>query len=140
MNERGDEFDWTRQRGRTGSCGTGPSSAANGGYYIYIETSYPRRQGDMAELRSPPLLTTSTTKMQFKYSMYGSTMGSLQLNVKPAGGTWSTVWSMTGNKGSGWKAAQIDLGSYQSPVEVQFIGIRGWSYRGDIALDEIEFL
>jgi len=94
----------------------------------------------MAELRSPPLLTTSTTKMKFSYSMYGSTMGSLEVNVKPAGGTWSTIWQQSGNKGYSWKEAELDLGSYQSPVEIQFIGIRGTSYRGDIALDKIEFL
>ncbi|XP_061181247.1 MAM and LDL-receptor class A domain-containing protein 1-like [Saccostrea echinata] len=34
-----DRFDWTRYSGATGSSNTGPSSAAEGSYYLYIETS-----------------------------------------------------------------------------------------------------
>lgn len=34
-----DNFDWTRQSGSTPSSSTGPSSASQGSYYMYIETS-----------------------------------------------------------------------------------------------------
>ncbi|VDI19595.1 Hypothetical predicted protein [Mytilus galloprovincialis] len=45
-----DEFDWTRRTKSTPSSYTGPSSAATGDYYMYIETSSPRVNGDTAVL------------------------------------------------------------------------------------------
>lgn len=45
-----DNFDWTiwSQRTPSGERQTGPSQAYNGNYYIYIEASNPRKQGDQA--------------------------------------------------------------------------------------------
>ena len=43
-----DEFDWSRRSGSTPSTNTGPSSAFNGQFYMYIETSDPRRLNDTA--------------------------------------------------------------------------------------------
>ena len=45
-----DQFDWTRQSGRTPSGFTGPERAYTGKYYIYIEASDPRKPGDEAML------------------------------------------------------------------------------------------
>ena len=43
-------FDWTLWSGKTPSLDTGPSSAFNGAYYIYMEASSPRVQGETTEL------------------------------------------------------------------------------------------
>ena len=43
-----DDFGWTRNMGSTPSQDTGPEQAASGQYYIYTETSSPRRNGDAA--------------------------------------------------------------------------------------------
>ena len=43
-----DNFDWTRNTGPTPTGGTGPDQAAQGQWYIYIETSSPQSQGDAA--------------------------------------------------------------------------------------------
>lgn len=43
-----DDFDWTRWTGRTSSDDTGPDGAKEGKYYLYIETSSPRKQDDRA--------------------------------------------------------------------------------------------
>jgi len=53
---RGSPFQWTRKSGRTPSCRTGPSSAYEGKYYMYIETSCPRAMGDMAYLTAQATL------------------------------------------------------------------------------------
>lgn len=56
------------------------------GYYMYIEASSPRNQGDTAILMSP--LFTSPTQhlaVNFWYSMYGINIGSLQVYMDPPG-------------------------------------------------------
>ena len=44
-----DDFDWTRQTGATPSSETGPSKAADGDFYIFIEASKPRKLNDTAK-------------------------------------------------------------------------------------------
>ena len=48
VQSRQDRFDWTLKKGATPSHRTGPKSAYSGQYYIYIEASKPRRNGDRA--------------------------------------------------------------------------------------------
>ena len=59
-----DVFDWTRFRGETASYGTGPrvdhTTLTEEGYYMYIETSLPRKLGDYAILQSHWLSLTGT--------------------------------------------------------------------------------
>ena len=44
-----DDFDWTVGSAGTPSRDTGPSEAKSGQYYVFIETSRPRRRGDVAK-------------------------------------------------------------------------------------------
>lgn len=44
-----DSFDWTMMSGPTPSDLTGPNSAYQGDYYVYIEASSPRVSGDVAK-------------------------------------------------------------------------------------------
>ncbi|XP_066299115.1 MAM and LDL-receptor class A domain-containing protein 1-like [Branchiostoma lanceolatum] len=52
-----DDFDWTRDSGGTPTGRTGPTvdhtSGNSSGYYMYIETTLPRQDGDVARLTSP---------------------------------------------------------------------------------------
>ena len=59
---RHDTFNWTRVRGGTPSYDTGPigDHTTGYGYYVYLESSSPRRQGDTAILESPWMKTTNT--------------------------------------------------------------------------------
>ncbi|KAG1653212.1 MAM and LDL-receptor class A domain-containing protein 1 [Nymphon striatum] len=89
QGERNDHFDWTRYRLSTlsGNVGTGPSydhtfqsknNTVLGGYYMYIESSTPRKRGDMAFLYSPVFPASYSTTYQcfsFWYHMYGQTTG-----------------------------------------------------------------
>ena len=47
------------------------------GYYLYIETSYPRQYGDKATVLTPYL--SGEQCMKFAYHMYGSDIGSLNI-------------------------------------------------------------
>ena len=42
------DFDWTLWSGPTPSKETGPRTAYNGAYYMFIEASHPLRKGDKA--------------------------------------------------------------------------------------------
>ena len=44
-----DVFDWTRTEKKTPSSRTGPTAGDGGyGFYAFIETSHPRKEGDFA--------------------------------------------------------------------------------------------
>ncbi|XP_071104753.1 MAM and LDL-receptor class A domain-containing protein 1-like [Haliotis cracherodii] len=64
--DKGDNFDWTRSNGQTSSVETGPSRdhtrGTSLGYYLFIETSSPRKQGDRARLVSPTFNPTMSRK------------------------------------------------------------------------------
>lgn len=65
--------------------------------------------------------------------MYGSSMGSLQLTVNGA-----VLFNMKGNQGNSWKKYKLGLSKYAgSSVKLAFVGIRGSSYTGDAAIDDV---
>ncbi|MEQ2259535.1 MAM domain-containing glycosylphosphatidylinositol anchor protein 1 [Xenotaenia resolanae] len=90
--DRSDVFDWTRQNNLTHnpkrSANTGPETDRSGtkeGYYMYIEASRPRAQGDKARLLSP-LFNVSSVRgpkgsgrvpycVSFYYHMKGKHIG-----------------------------------------------------------------
>ncbi|XP_025084909.1 MAM and LDL-receptor class A domain-containing protein 1-like [Pomacea canaliculata] len=59
VQDTSDDFDWTKSTGATSFQNTAPAfdhTLGNGtGYYLYIETSLPRRANDTARLLSPKL-------------------------------------------------------------------------------------
>ena len=109
-----DNFDWTRQSGSTSSTGTGPANdhtfGTAKGYYMFIETSLPRRPGDKAMLLSHKYSTTKGKCLQFWYHMYGSHIGTLNVRVKRmvlGRPTYFLKWSRSGNHGNRWRIAQV---------------------------------
>merc|ERR1712166_1678312 len=77
--------------------------------------------------------------VSFYYHMHGATMGALSLQVQ-VGGKWRTVWSKKGNQqsqASKFIMAKVYLPS--STTSVQFVGVKGASYTGDMAIDSIVF-
>jgi len=72
--------------------------------------------------------------------MYGSEMGSLELQISIDGGTnWYTgIWSISGNQGDSWKSATINLSEFTgSLVKLRFAATTGTGYTSDIAIDNI---
>ncbi|GAG52366.1 unnamed protein product, partial [marine sediment metagenome] len=83
VNALGDDMDWTRNSGSTPSSSTGPSGAHGGSYYVYTEASSPNYPDKTAILEGPcfDLVATSDAALTFWYHMYGSGMGTLNVEV-----------------------------------------------------------
>ncbi|WP_452225539.1 GEVED domain-containing protein [Lacinutrix chionoecetis] len=138
----GDDFNWTRRSGSTPSSNTGPSSAAAGSQYIYMESSAPNYSTKRAILVSPcfNLAGQNQATVSFKYHMYGAAaMGNLKLAVSTNNGSsWSTIWTRSGNQGNAWQDASVDLSSYAgSNISLRFDGTTGTTWQGDMAIDAI---
>jgi hypothetical protein len=140
------------------------------GYYVFVETSSPRRQGDKARLVGPKFNPSSTKRcIQFWYHMFGRSTGSLSVLAKWGAGNKSeaTLWTLKGSQGSQWSFGRIsvsrndayrvsnfeiilnhnpgqniDVILYCSSFCFQFVfeGVVGSSYTGDIALDDIQIV
>ncbi|CAH3165361.1 unnamed protein product, partial [Porites evermanni] len=113
INMAGDQFDWIRGSGSTASSFTGPSRdrlGSSSGYYVFIETSSPRRQGDKARLLSQQFNGTNAGScFTFWYHMYGGTIGTLNL-YQVVGQTETLIWTLSGNKGNSWFSGQVPVG------------------------------
>ncbi|PLX13782.1 MAG: hypothetical protein C0597_11115 [Marinilabiliales bacterium] len=152
MNDHlNDETDWAPWSGSTSSSSTGPNDdISGGGNYLYTEAS-----GSCTNLTASllsPIFDFSTTDNQelvFYYNMYGTSMGSLKIDLH-YNGTWhdgiNVNWggiiasSISGNQGQGWNKAVADISAADtySDVQIRFSGTTGSSFTSDIALDNIE--
>ncbi|XP_036605603.1 MAM domain-containing glycosylphosphatidylinositol anchor protein 2 [Trichosurus vulpecula] len=149
-----DNFDWTKQSTATRNTkytpNTGPNADRTGskeGYYMYIETSRPRLEGEKARLLSPvfsiapknPYGATNTAYcFSFFYHMYGQHIGVLNVYLRLKGQTTieNPLWSSSGNKGQHWNEAHVNIYPITS-FQLIFEGIRGPGIEGDIAIDDI---
>jgi len=138
-----DDIDWTRDSSGTPSPDTGPSAAYEGTFYTYIEAS--SNQNKTAILTSSCFDIASLTNpaLNFKYHMYGQSMGSLEVEIatdSDSYSSWSSVWSKSGDQGDVWRDVSIDLSSYASEnPRFRFKGVVGGAdFRSDIAIDAVQ--
>ena len=127
---------FTRNAGDTASVGTGPSSAADGAFYVYAETSGASYMDFDLEKTFPA--GQELYGIAFQYHMYGSGMGSAVLESSATGTSWASLWSKgPGDMGNQWNQATVSaLGSGQTML--RFTYTSGGSYTGDFALDDIQ--
>jgi len=143
VNFSSDDIDWDIYSGSTGSSNTGPSGdhTSGSGNYLYTESS--SCYNHTGYILSPNFDFSSFTcaRIIFWFHMYGSSMGSMSLQVSfDRGSTWSSnLWSMSGDQGNSWNQATVDLSSYssQSSVMLRWTGVTGSSYTSDMAIDDI---
>ncbi|KAI8477725.1 hypothetical protein Bbelb_445450, partial [Branchiostoma belcheri] len=140
-------FYWTRLNYGSPTPGTGPSADHTTGiqyrgYYFHTDASY-GVQGEQAWLTSPTVDASVDQNFTFWYNMYGNRltggMGQLQLFLVPTGGTLGDdglLWVKDGNQGDRWIHASVVI-PQQSAYNLVFVGTRGSSIAGDIALDDI---
>lgn len=141
----GNDLDWTVDTSGTPSNNTGPSRAAQGSSYIYVEASgdgigFPDKQ---AILNSPcfDLNDITSAQFSFQYHMFGSSdFGSLDVEASnDEGVTWISIWSRTGNQGNSWQSATIDLAAYiGSGLQLRFNRVTGGTWRADAAIDDVK--
>jgi hypothetical protein len=133
------DFSWTRNTGGTPTGKTGPSSAADGSWYVYTESE--GHAGQTAWLsRTFDFSSVSELELGFMYMMYGSKMGTLSVAASTNNGAqWTELWSVSGDQGLAWRQVVLSLDAYegQSNVTIRFAGLVADSLKSDIALDLI---
>jgi len=134
-NETGDTNEWTRRSGGTPSNNTGPSGAAQGSFYAYVESSSPNI-GTNARLATGLLNFAGSETLTFRYHMFGGSMGTLNVQAVSSSGAVTTLWSRTGDQGTAWQTATIPIsltGSYRIRFDAQL----GSSWQSDICIDDV---
>ena len=108
-----DKFNWTRAQGRTPSVVTGPTTdhttGGAAGYYVYIETSHPRKPNDTARIESATVPATQQKCLQFWYHMYGPHVDRLNVYTKVNQQLGLPVWTRGGTQGNKWRHATVSL-------------------------------
>ncbi|WP_411026962.1 hypothetical protein, partial [Salmonella sp. s55044] len=107
------------------------------GYYVYIETSS-GNYGYVARLLSPTLTTLGRHCLEFYYHMYGSAINTLNVYAKTTT-LGNATWTKYGSQGNQWILGQVSIHVF-TPTQIVFEGVRGSSFTGDIALDDISIV
>ncbi|WP_439153292.1 T9SS type A sorting domain-containing protein [Winogradskyella sp.] len=139
-----DDINWTVDDNGTPSNGTGPDSAIEGNFYVYVEASgegdgFPNKQ---AILNSPcfNLSSLSEATFSFSYHQFGSSnMGTIDLEVSDDdGSSWSSIWNSSGNQGDSWRTANVSLNAYVGgSIQLRFNRVTGSTWQADIAVDAV---
>lgn len=134
---------WSRDSNGTPSSGTGPVGGADGSiYYGYVETSsgYAYNNGNTSILETEGF-EIEHAMLTFDYHMFGSNIGSLNVDVFKNGDWINSIWSKSGQQHSSnsdnWSKATISLSSYSGEIKVRFRAVAAGGYRGDIAIDNV---
>ncbi|XP_054280218.1 MAM and LDL-receptor class A domain-containing protein 1-like [Macrosteles quadrilineatus] len=145
-NDANDDFDWSLGRGsRNPSTGpaTDRSSFIYGGMeggYAFIDSSYPRRPGDVARLSSMEFEPTGADMplcMRFWTHMYGNGVGTLSIHLQDTrDSTEQQIWSLSGEAGNAWYQAEVPVSSANT-FKIVLVGKIGKNNLGDIAVDDI---
>ncbi len=139
-----DNFDWTRNNNGTPSNNTGPSTANGGSWYLYTEAT--SNFNNTSNIISPCFDLSGATSAQFSfyYHMFGSDMGTLNVDLSTNSGlTFPTnLWSQNNqvqtSNGSPWILVTLDLSTYiGQTINLRFSGTTGSNYRSDMAIDDI---
>jgi hypothetical protein len=140
----GDNGDWTLNSGGTPTNNTGPSDdITGGGNYFYTE-AHDIGTNNTAILNSPcfDLSLLAVANLSFNYHMFGSTMGTLELEVTTDdGANWTNIFTRNGNQGNQWNSETINLSSYIGQiVKFRFVGTigNGGQRRSDMAIDQFQ--
>ncbi|KAG0714862.1 MAM and LDL-receptor class A domain-containing protein 2 [Chionoecetes opilio] len=146
---RTDDFNWLLGRGTQNPI-TGPprdhSSSqgdALGGAYVFLDSSFPRRPGDVARLESIEFQATDPNNppcMIFYTYMAGRGVGHLQVLLEDVVTRQERIlWALKGHQGTQWVQGQLSLSS-STPFKVVFEGSVGKPRLGDIAIDDITII
>lgn len=139
-------FRWFAQSGPTSTGATGPLTdhtlGTNSGRYLYTESSS-GGAGSNAELTSPCLDLTGLTNpmLEFWYHAYGADIDQLQIFYQNTQGNWVGLDTLFGQRqtysSAAWERHRLVLPA--SASRVKFVVIRGNSFEGDFAIDDIRF-
>lgn len=134
---------WTSNSGKTPTFNTGPvrdhTTNSASGKYIYLETSIGQK-GDKARLLSPVLSpATSKDKCQLTVfiHMFGETMGHLNIyTLTENNGYPKLIFTKQDFYQNFWSREILQITS-DKKFRIIIEGVKGKSYTGDMALDDI---
>ncbi|MCF7567028.1 T9SS type A sorting domain-containing protein [Sabulilitoribacter arenilitoris] len=139
-------YNWHVNFGKTSTENTGPNhdnSKEILGKYIYAEASG-AKPGDIAEFTSRCFtVDKENSELEFAYHMYGKGIGELHIDLKTKEGYINDVipaiiGSQQNNQKDAFLTKSIDLSSYtHQTLKVRFRAVRGSSWEGDIAIDDV---
>ena len=82
------------------------------GHYLYIESSYPARFEYKSQLMSQSFEPTESQCLSWWFSMYGSTVGSLNVYlINSTDGAKTRLWTRSGQQGNDWQQAHVSYSS-----------------------------
>lgn len=143
----GNGYHWYSNIGDTQSRETGPSnyknSESNLNTYIYAEASG-AQPGDVTEFISPCIdVNYQNSELEFSYHMFGKNIGELHVDIKTDSGYVNDVieplyGSQQNYQDDNFITKTVNLASYANQtIKVRFRAVRGTSWQGDIAIDNI---
>lgn len=143
-----DDQDWRVHLGSSPSSTTGPAFdhtfGTASGKYMYTEASACNLQTSNLLSPSISLIGQTNPSLEFYYHMYGSNMGTLNLDIKiNADSLWNNLWTQSGLVQSAatdpWEKVLVDLSAYvDSTIVLRWQGITGNGTSSDMAIDDIE--
>ena len=140
-------FQWYVNNGLTPTPNTGPvidhTIGTSMGKYMYSQAGN-GSNGNSTYFISPCINIDTLTNpgLTFWYHMYGSGIGSLNVDIYN-GSTWiNNVYSLTGQQqtsiSANWLQGSMYLSSFSGIIKLRFRAVRGNNQYGDIALDDIK--
>ena len=137
------EYRWNISgNGTTPSSYTGPNGANSGSKFAYTESDS-GGPGDIAELYSPTIDLNGLTspELSFYYYMYGSSIGTLHVDIYD--GVWNNdIVSIVGEQqtsgNDAWIEKKVALSAYTGTIQIRFRGERGDFNDGDISIDDFD--
>jgi len=137
---------WSRSNGEYPQSQTGPSQAAEGESFLYVNSRGNNSPGKTFYLKSKPFKLKEDSNLQFKYHMYGAGMGTLAVKVKKEDGSSEQLWSRSEqqqtSKAAAWLDATTDDGAFvKIPAKAEMIEFVATTNTadGDMAIDDIKF-
>jgi len=128
----------------TGPAMDSSSDRATAGGYAFIDSSFPRKPGDIAKLISSNFPATNADMpmcMHFWFHMFGSGIGYLKLflrHFRTSDSELEEIWSLSGNAGNAWFMSQVTISSFDD-FQLVFEASVGNTGMGDIAIDDISY-
>ena len=120
------DYDWTRLMGSTPSSSTGPSSdyTSGSGYYMYVEGGDPNSNVGPYTLTSPTF-AGCVGEVNFCYHLYGSGMGTLQLEETTGRRReLDVIWTKSGDQGNSWQGATVSIATV-NVIQMRWVGTTG---------------
>ncbi|GLB54140.1 hypothetical protein NBRC110019_31810 [Neptunitalea chrysea] len=120
----------------------GPGTSTSGGYFAYVDDSWPEGTGTTLYTPLVDVSTLTSPALTFFYNNDNDALGNGQFSVDFFdGATWHTDVFTTNTDTAGWQLTAIDLTTYTitGAVRARFVVDELGYYENDIALDDVSF-